>query len=148
MKTNMKTLIDAKPFHFRFDKIDWFIRVYDETRYLALFESQNYDFIYNRIKYLINAERSITFVISHNYSKIKADSYDSLPLEKATTFNNAVILVRSVFNKDKNKCYYHIFSEKTSMTCYDRIDFSEGIDVNERSELKEWDICRYWYFLN
>ena len=69
-------------------KLTWkFIWVYDETRYLASFESQNYDFIYNRIKYLINVERSITFVISHNYSKIKADSYDSLPLEKAKCCN-------------------------------------------------------------
>ena len=22
------------------------------------------------------------------------------------------------------------------------------IDVNEKSVLKEWDICHYWYFLN
>ena len=34
------------------------------------------------------------------------------------------------------------------MLCYDQIDFSEGNDVNERSELKECDICCYWYFLN
>ena len=26
------------------------------------------------------------------------------------------------------------------MLCYDQIDFSEGNDVNERSELKECDI--------
>ena len=29
------------------------------------------------------------------------------------------------------------------MLCYDRIDVSEGIDVN-----KAIDICHYWYFLN
>ena len=29
---------------------------------------------------------------------------------------------------------------------YDRIDISEGIDVNKTSALKEWDICHYWYF--
>ena len=34
-----KTLIYAKPFRIRFDKIDGFIRVYDETRYLVLFGS-------------------------------------------------------------------------------------------------------------
>ena len=28
---------------------------------------------------------------------------------------------------------------------YDRIDISEGIDVNERSLSKEYDICHYWY---
>ena len=31
---------------------------------------------------------------------------------------------------------------------YDRIELSEGIDVNKASELKECDVCHYWYFLN
>ena len=34
------------------------------------------------------------------------------------------------------------------MVYYDRINVSEGIDVNKRSESKECDICHYWYFLN
>ena len=43
------------------------------------------------------------------------DSDDSLPLEKVMTFNNAAILIRSVFNKDKNNYYYYnIVSENTS----------------------------------
>ena len=29
---------------------------------------------------------------------------------------------------------------------YDRIDISEGTDVNKTSALKECDICHYWYF--
>ena len=29
---------------------------------------------------------------------------------------------------------------------YDRIDISEGIDVNKASFSKECDICHYWYF--
>ena len=29
---------------------------------------------------------------------------------------------------------------------YDRIDISEGTDVNKTSLLKECDICHYWYF--
>ena len=28
----------------------------------------------------------------------------------------------------------------------DRIDISEGIDVNKKSLSKECDICHYWYF--
>ena len=32
------------------------------------------------------------------------------------------------------------------MLCYNRNDFCEGIDVNKTSELKELDICHYWYF--
>ena len=29
---------------------------------------------------------------------------------------------------------------------YDRIDISEGIDLNKTSASKECDICHYWYF--
>ena len=32
--------------------------------------------------------------------------------------------------------------------CCDRIDISEGIDVNKTSEPKECDICHRWYFLH
>ena len=35
------------------------------------------------------------------------------------------------------------------MLYYDRIDVSEGIDVNKRSSSKVCDICHhYWHFLN
>ena len=29
---------------------------------------------------------------------------------------------------------------------YDRIDFSEGIDIDKTNLSKECDICHYWYF--
>ena len=29
---------------------------------------------------------------------------------------------------------------------YDRIDISEGIDINKRNASKECDICHFWYF--
>ena len=29
---------------------------------------------------------------------------------------------------------------------YDRIDISEGIDVNKTNASEECDICQYWYF--
>ena len=58
----------------RFDKIDGFIRVYDRTRYLILFGSQKYDYIYNRIRYLLFEKGVITDIISHNYTKIEVDS--------------------------------------------------------------------------
>ena len=30
---------------------------------------------------------------------------------------------------------------------YNKIDVSEGIDVNKPNESKKYDICHYWYFL-
>ena len=32
------------------------------------------------------------------------------------------------------------------MVEHDRIDVSEGIDINKRSESKEYMLCYYWYF--
>ena len=64
------------------DKIDGFIKVYDRTQYLVLFRSEKYGSIYDRIRYLINVIRGITYVIYHNYATIKVDSCDSLPLNK------------------------------------------------------------------
>ena len=34
------------------------------------------------------------------------------------------------------------------MLYFDRIDVSEGIDVDKTNVSKECDICHYWYFLN
>ena len=73
-------MIGTKPLRIRSDKTDGFIRVYDGNRYLVLFVAEKYDFIYNRIKYLTGGKSGITYVVSHNYAKIKVDSYDSLPL--------------------------------------------------------------------
>ena len=98
-----KTLIDAKPLRCGVDKINGFIRVYDGNKYLILCEK--HDFIYNKIRYLIRVKSGITDVVSHNYAKMKPDSYDSLPLEKAMIFYNVLILIKSVFNKGTNK--YH-----------------------------------------
>ena len=64
-----KNLIAAKPLRIRLEKIDGFIRVYDETGYLVLFESEKTDSINNRIRYLIGVKSGITCVISHNYAK-------------------------------------------------------------------------------
>ena len=94
-----KSLSDYKPFRIRVDKIDVFIRVYDETRYLVLFGSEKYDSIYDRIRYLISVKSDITSIISHNYATTNVYSYDSLRLEKTVTFLNVIILVKSVWNK-------------------------------------------------
>ena len=34
------------------------------------------------------------------------------------------------------------------MLYFDRIDVSDGSDVNKTSESKECDICHCWYFLD
>ena len=74
-----KSLINSKLLRIRSNKIDGFIRVYDETRYLVLTRSKKYDFIYKRIRCLKSAKSGTTDITFHSYAKIKVDSYNSLP---------------------------------------------------------------------
>ena len=41
-----------------------------------------------------------------------------------------------------------VFVSIIKMLEYDKIDISEGIDVNKTNESKECMLCHYWYFLN
>ena len=53
----------------------------------------------------------VSHVFSHNYARIKIDSYDSLFPEKTLTLYNFIILTESVLNKDQNHYYYNILVE-------------------------------------
>ena len=61
--------------------------------------------------------------INHNFARIRIDSYNSLPIEKILTFH-AIILIKAVVSKNKNKCYYKIFlgkgsyKDKTNTQCF------------------------------
>ena len=85
-----------------------FIRTYDGTRYLVLFDPEKYDIIYNRIRDIISPKsiHFFTYIFSNYYLEIKVDSYDSLPIEKMLTLHNVIIHIKSVPNKDKNH-YQH-----------------------------------------
>ena len=73
--------------------------------------------------------------------KIKIDSYDALPLEKTLTLHNIIISTESVFNKDQTTTTI-IYSQKnvhinnTNMLYNDRINVSEGIDINKTNASK------------
>ena len=60
------------------------------------FGSEKYDAIYNRIRYLINQKIGITYVLLHNYARIKISSYDFLTLVKTLTTDNVIILIKSL----------------------------------------------------
>ena len=84
----------GKPLRIRFDKIDEFVRVYGGTRYLVLYEGEKYDFIYNRIIYLLGVKRGVAFPISHIMQK------PNLKLSrKILTFHSVIIHIKSVLNK-------------------------------------------------
>ena len=65
--------------------------------------------------------------------KIKLNSDNNLPL-KAFEFYNMIIVVRSVFHEGKNYYPQAFLGEclhKLKMLEYDKIDVSEGINVNK-----------------
>ena len=56
---------------------------YDGTKYLAFFYSnEEYDRIFDRIRYLITLKNNITDVHFHKYMKIEINSDDNLPFRK------------------------------------------------------------------
>ena len=60
------------------------------------FGSEKYDAIYDRIRYLINQKIGTTYVLLHNYARIKISSYDFLTLVKTLTTDNVIILIKSL----------------------------------------------------
>ena len=66
-----------KSLRIRFNTTDGFVRDYDRTRYLVLFGGEKYDFIYNRIRYLIGVKSGITilFLIIMQKFKRKINTY-------------------------------------------------------------------------
>ena len=56
-------------------------------------------------------KNGITDCANHNFTIIRIDSYDFLPIEKILTFPNVIILIKSVVNRNKNE-YYYIFRKR------------------------------------
>ena len=93
----------------RFDKIYGFVRVCAGVfRHLVLFGYRLFDKISYKIKYLISEKSGITDSVNHNFREIRIDSNNSLPIEKIFTFNDVIILIKSVVDKDKNYYYYDL----------------------------------------
>ena len=78
-----------------------FIRDYDGATYSILVGSEKYDYIHHKIRYLIGVKSGATDMVSHIYSKIKADSFHSLIKKKAMTSENGTILIISVWDEEK-----------------------------------------------
>ena len=64
------------------------------------------------MEFLIGLKNDDKYSINHNPARIRIDSYNSLYIEKKLTLHNVIILIKSVFNRDKDNYYYSIFLEK------------------------------------
>ena len=81
--------------------------------------------------------------------KIKFNRDYKLSLNKPLKLQLLTIIVRCVFEEHGKFCW-QLFLDyclyEVLMLEYNRIDISEGIDVNKTSASKECDIFHYWYF--
>ena len=71
-----------------------------------------FDKICDNIKYLISEKRGIANSINHNFEEIRIDWFNYLPTEKILTFDNVIILIKSVVEKNKYNYYCNTFLEK------------------------------------
>ena len=84
--------------------------------------------------------------------KYKFNFDDKLPSDKKIIACSVIRAVRAVFHEN-NTYYPQIFLDEglhklqiLQKVCYDRIDVSEGINVNKTTKSKKCNVCHYWYF--
>ena len=66
----------------------------------------------HRIRYLLTLKGSVSEILSHKYTKIRINSVNSLPLEKAINMENVKVAIKSLLNKKHNHYYYEKFFRK------------------------------------
>ena len=75
-----KSLYGTKPFRIIFDKVHGYVRKYDETKYLALFHSdEKYERILIELDILFMLKINMSDAYSHKYMKTKIESNNYLP---------------------------------------------------------------------
>ena len=80
-----------------------------------------------KVKIKIKEKSSVECDYEKDCMKIKFNSDDNLPLNKQLKFHNMTITISSVFEVDGN---YFVSIKCIKMLEYDKIDISEGIDIN------------------
>ena len=83
-----------------------FTKIYDGSKYLVLLGPEKYDAMCDRVTYHVSPKSGIKYIFSHYFTKIKVDSYNSLPIEKILSLHNVKIHIKSVLNKDKYHYYF------------------------------------------
>ena len=103
-------------------------------------QAKIYNQIWNKIKELINSVDGVNFGFSdyfRDYGIIIFDTDDTLPLEDIVSIYSIAIIIRSVYRDYYDRFYPQIHLENCiymKMLEYDRIDISEGIDINKCEE--------------
>ena len=132
----------VNPLYLRIYNANGYIEEISEDKYLVVditFENKKllkrYDDVFNGIMDKIEKKDDDWLDYSKDYMKIRFSSDDNLPLIKTLKFYSMTVTIRYVFSED-NKLYPQVFLDEAlfslqNMLKYDRIDISEGTDVDE-----------------
>ena len=123
----------------------------DVKKFLVLDSTEKYEDVFPGIKKeieTINGGKELVY--EKNYDKTDVNA-DDVPLYKPLKFPTLLIVIRCVVQTDNklepqvylDECLYGIKTLE-----YEKIDISDGIDVNKSDKSKECMLCHYWYFLD
>ena len=145
--------------YLRINNVNGYIEEINEEKYLVCDDThenkkllERYDDVFSGIVGKIRKMNDDCLEYAKDYMKIKFNSDNNLSLNKQLKFYNMNVTIRCVFSED-NKLYPQVFLDEAlyslqTLLKYDRIDISEGIDVDKTNKSKECKLCHYWYFLN
>ena len=100
-------------------KVDEYLQEKNGNKYLILLSTdknkevlKKYTELWDKIKNLIKKINNKSSEYGKDFSKIKLNSDDNLPLNKILKIHNMAIFIRSIFHKD-NKYYPQVFLDKS-----------------------------------
>ena len=116
----------------------------DENREVLKKCTELWDGIKNEIEAITGGKEG---EYGRDFMKIKFDRDDNLPLNKTLKLRMLTVIVRSVSEGD-GRFYTQAYLDKCLHVQLDRIEDSEGIDLDKTDKSKECKICHYNYFDN
>ena len=111
--------------------------------------SEKYDRVFSVIKSKIMSKKGKKIVYDQDFNKIKfLSNYTNLPLGKLMYFPTLTVLIRC-FIENEDIFYPQAYLEDCcykNMISYERIDKSEGIDLDKSDKSVKCMICNHYYF--
>ena len=137
------------PLYFIIGEADGYIEKNNENKYLIFASAdknkqvlKKYTELWDKIRYLIKAiNDGKKAEYQKDFMNIKFYSDDKLPLNKNLKLHMLLAIVRPAFQEDSRYCPQVFLDESLHEVEYDRIDISEGVNVNKTNTSKECDIC-------
>ena len=106
----------VNPLYLIVNKMNGYFEEINKSKYLMLVTTneskekkfKKYDELWSKIKDLIGSVTKNSDDNDEKYMKIKFDSDDKLPLNKAIEIHSMIIVVRAVFHENLDECLYKL----------------------------------------